>query len=187
MVLDMHRLGMSLARMNKQSDAVRFLDDVDIKLTSESRSEWNRLFTGMSIAMEQELVFRVSYRDILLIQTIFNRAATLFLGAETKEPQSAKQAAFDNAANAAVSRAKDDGRNSYTVSSRSQPRAKSNLGAKVIVTTEEVMFSSRRRLEILTMAPVGSCSPRLPISSNWRFARGSRVSAHGQAIFGISD
>ncbi|KAL5518944.1 VPS13 [Sanghuangporus vaninii] len=143
MVFDMHKLGMSLVRMNKQADAVRFLDDVDIKLASESRSEWNRLFTGVNVTAEQDLVFRVSYRDILLIQTIVNRATTLFSGSDTKELQVAKQAAFDNAASVVASRTKNDGQSSNTLTGQSQSGSKSSVGAKVIVTTEELELALR--------------------------------------------
>ncbi|EJD03959.1 vacuolar protein sorting-associated protein vps13 [Fomitiporia mediterranea MF3/22] len=143
MVLDMSRLGMSLLRMNKQAETVRFLDDVDIKLASESRSEWNKQFTGINIVVEQEFVFRASYRDILLITAIANKALALFSGTDDVDTKETKQAAFDNAANAVAARSKaGDGRKSSSSMTRFSPtRSRSNLAAKVIMSTEEMEAS----------------------------------------------
>ncbi|KAH8120322.1 vacuolar protein sorting-associated protein vps13 [Phellopilus nigrolimitatus] len=138
-VLEITRLGMSLTRMGKQADAVRFLDDVDMKMSSESRSESNRQFTGVNIAVEQEFVFRTSYRDILLITSIANKAIALFSNSEGKESES-KQAAFDNATNAVASRGRiiEGKRSSSDVSIQASNRSKASLDAKVIMTTEEL-------------------------------------------------
>ena len=125
--------------MNKPEDAIRFLDDLDIKLASESRSEWNRQFTGINIVVEHEIVFRTSYRDILLIQTIVNKAMTFLTGYNNLDSKAAKQDAFDNAANAFASRGITDGPRSFQSATRqSGTRSKSNLRAEVIMTTEEV-------------------------------------------------
>ena len=43
---------MALSRMGKQSESVRFLDDVDIKIASESHSELNEQVSNLTILCE---------------------------------------------------------------------------------------------------------------------------------------
>ena len=126
---------MSLTRMGKSTESVRFLDDVDIKLASESRMETNKQFTGVNVSIDQELIFRTSYRDILLITSIVNKALALFSSSDGSGTADAKQAAFDNATSAMVSRTQTDNGPS---SSYANSRSKSSFAAKVIMTTEEV-------------------------------------------------
>ncbi|KZT54406.1 DUF1162-domain-containing protein [Calocera cornea HHB12733] len=74
--LSMQRLGMSLGRMDKASERVRFLDDVDVTLTIDSRATEGRQMTSIE-ATVQPIIFRASYRDINLITSIFTRAMEL--------------------------------------------------------------------------------------------------------------
>lgn len=135
---------MSLTRMSKQVDDVRFLDDVDIKIASESRSEMNKPLTNISVQVEQELVVRSSYRDILLITTIANNAISLFSSSE--EGGNSRQAAFDRATDKAISN-RGIGRSSAAPSKSS---SKSALHAKVIMATEEVKCFTNLMITILT-------------------------------------
>ena len=135
---------MSLARMGKRVESVRFLDDVDIKMASESHSELNRQVSNFTVLVEQEFVFKTSYRDVLLITSIVNRAISLFSNSGEANVVETKQAAFDNATSAVVSktnrpsRVSEDSRSqSRQVLSRSG-RSKSSMKPKVIMTTEEV-------------------------------------------------
>ncbi|KZO93498.1 vacuolar protein sorting-associated protein 13 [Calocera viscosa TUFC12733] len=74
--LNMQRLGMSLGRMDKASERVRFLDDIDVTLTMDSRATEGRQMTSIE-ATVQPIIFRASYRDINLITSIFTRAMEL--------------------------------------------------------------------------------------------------------------
>jgi vacuolar protein sorting-associated protein 13A/C len=67
------QFGMSLVQMGKPSERVCFLDDVDITLSLDNRitSSQNMSTTEITIG---PLIFRVSYRDINLIMSIFNKA-----------------------------------------------------------------------------------------------------------------
>ncbi|KAI5124698.1 hypothetical protein M0805_004304 [Coniferiporia weirii] len=139
LVLELSRLGMSLTRMDKQTDAVRFLDDVDMKMSSESRSESNKKFTSIIITVEQELVFRTSYRDSLLITSIANKAIAFFSSSQGVNSDDLKQAAFDNATSSAASGGKvSDGQKNSDTLARHNPSRSYSLDAKVIMTTEEL-------------------------------------------------
>ncbi|KAJ7492621.1 vacuolar protein sorting-associated protein 13 [Mycena latifolia] len=76
LALTVNRLGMSLIRMGKPSESVRFLDDVDLTFSLDSRSSSGQQMTSMEISAKP-IVFRASYRDINMIMTIVNKAVEL--------------------------------------------------------------------------------------------------------------
>ncbi|KAJ7254114.1 hypothetical protein B0H12DRAFT_1202424 [Mycena haematopus] len=82
MALTVNRLGMSLIRMGKPSESVRFLDDVDLTFSLDSRSSSAQQMTSIEISAKP-IVFRASYRDINMIMTIVNKA--IELSADTQE------------------------------------------------------------------------------------------------------
>ncbi|KAI0639418.1 vacuolar protein sorting-associated protein 13 [Trametes polyzona] len=71
------QVGMSLTRMGKPAESVRFLDDVDLTLTLDSRSSAAHQSTSIEVTA-LPIVFRASYRDIMLITTIVNKAIELY-------------------------------------------------------------------------------------------------------------
>jgi vacuolar protein sorting-associated protein 13A/C len=73
MALTINRLGMSLIRMGKDTESVRFLDDIDLTFSLDSRMSSSELMTSMEIAAKP-IVLRASYRDINLIMAIVNKA-----------------------------------------------------------------------------------------------------------------
>ncbi|KAG6911962.1 hypothetical protein DXG01_000210 [Tephrocybe rancida] len=75
--LSVKRLGMSLMRMGKISESVRFLDDVDLTVSLDSRSSLLQQMTNVEIAVKP-VVFRASYGDLNMISSIVNRAITLY-------------------------------------------------------------------------------------------------------------
>ncbi|KAJ7487596.1 vacuolar protein sorting-associated protein 13 [Mycena galericulata] len=77
MALTVNRLGMSLIRMGKPSESVRFLDDVDLTFSLDSRSSSGQQMTSMEISAKP-IVFRASYRDINMIMAIVNKAIELY-------------------------------------------------------------------------------------------------------------
>ncbi|KAI8995643.1 vacuolar protein sorting-associated protein 13 [Trametes punicea] len=84
------QLGMSLTRMGKPAESVRFLDDVDLTCTLDSRSSAAHQSTSIEVTA-LPIVFRASYRDIILITTIVNKAIELYGNSskpspETKQP-----------------------------------------------------------------------------------------------------
>lgn len=62
--------------MGKESESVRFLDDFDLTVSLDSRSNSSQQMTNMEINAKP-IVFRASYRDIILITSIVNKAIEL--------------------------------------------------------------------------------------------------------------
>jgi vacuolar protein sorting-associated protein 13A/C len=73
MALTVSRLGMSLVGMGGSSENVRFLDDVDLTFSLDSRSSFSHQMTNIEIGVKP-ITFRASYRDINLITSIVNKA-----------------------------------------------------------------------------------------------------------------
>ncbi|KAI0073133.1 vacuolar protein sorting-associated protein 13 [Panus rudis PR-1116 ss-1] len=77
LALSVERLGMSLTRMGKSSEDVRFMDDVDLTFSLDSRSTASQQMMSIEWSIKP-VVFRASYRDINLIMTIVNKAIDLY-------------------------------------------------------------------------------------------------------------
>jgi len=73
--LTINRLGMSLMNMGRTSESVRFLDDVDLTVSLDSRSL--QQMTNIEITAKS-IIFRASYRDINLITSIVNKAIEVY-------------------------------------------------------------------------------------------------------------
>ncbi|KAH7930968.1 vacuolar protein sorting-associated protein 13 [Leucogyrophana mollusca] len=77
LALTVNRLGMSLIRMGADADTVRFLDDVDVTFSLDSRTSKREQVTSMEIGVKP-IVLRASYRDIMLMTTIATKAVELY-------------------------------------------------------------------------------------------------------------
>lgn len=64
---------MSLIRMGRATESVRFLDDVDLTFSLDNRSSSSHQMTNIEISA-RPIVFRASYRDITMITSILNKA-----------------------------------------------------------------------------------------------------------------
>ena len=71
-------------------------------MASESRAELNKQLMSTNVQVEQELVLKMSYRDIFLISLIINKAVPLFSSGAGRDKS--QRAAFENATTAALSR-----------------------------------------------------------------------------------
>lgn len=91
MALTINRLGMSLMRMGKISESVRFLDEIDLTFSLDSRTSTQEHMTSMELAIKP-IVFRASYRDINLIMAIVNRAIELYGKSATAPAESSQMA-----------------------------------------------------------------------------------------------
>jgi vacuolar protein sorting-associated protein 13A/C len=67
---------MSLTRMGQPDESVRFMDDIDVTLSMESKRAGAMQRTNIEI-MAKPVVFRASQRDINLILSIVTRATQL--------------------------------------------------------------------------------------------------------------
>ncbi|KAG6851060.1 hypothetical protein H0H93_002952 [Arthromyces matolae] len=72
-----NRLGMSLKHMGKPTESVRFLDDVDLTASVDSRSSALQMMTSIELAVKP-VVFRASYGDISMITSIINKVIALY-------------------------------------------------------------------------------------------------------------
>ncbi|CEL57657.1 Vacuolar protein sorting-associated protein 13 OS=Saccharomyces cerevisiae (strain ATCC 204508 / S288c) GN=VPS13 PE=1 SV=1 [Rhizoctonia solani AG-1 IB] len=97
MALNVAQLGMSLGRMGRSAENVRFLDDMDVTLSLDTRKSTAHQMTSIELST-QPIVFRASYRDINLIMAIVNRAIEL-----SSKPQAQTQDQSQNARPDAVS------------------------------------------------------------------------------------
>lgn len=68
---------MSLTKMPRGSDEVRFLDEVDFTVSLDSRSSSSHQTTSIEVA-SKPIILRASYRDIQLILTICNKAMAAY-------------------------------------------------------------------------------------------------------------
>lgn len=93
---------MSLTRMGKDAETVRFLDDIDFTFSLDSRSSESHQMTSIEVS-SQPIVFRASYRDINLITTIVNKAIQLYTESTQK-------------------RTDDDGSKQVALTSQGEPR-----------------------------------------------------------------
>jgi vacuolar protein sorting-associated protein 13A/C len=75
--LTVTRLGMSLMRMGRYSEVVRFLDNLDLTVSLDNRSSSSQQMSNIEINVKP-VVLRASYRDINLITSIVNRAVELY-------------------------------------------------------------------------------------------------------------
>lgn len=100
MAFSVNRLGMSLMHMGKVSESVRFLDDVDLTVSLDSRSSLLQKMTNIEIAVKP-IIFRASYGDLNMITSIINKAISLFGSTSTQNPSQAKTAASTSISNSA--------------------------------------------------------------------------------------
>jgi vacuolar protein sorting-associated protein 13A/C len=70
------QLGMSLIKMDKPQDAVRFMDETDMNLIVDRRVSIRECQTVFEFN-SKPITFRASYRDINLITSIANKALAL--------------------------------------------------------------------------------------------------------------
>lgn len=83
----MTRAGMALLRMGSPEEA-RILDDVDLALTLDNRALSLHQMTSVDVTFKP-IVLRASYRDIMLILTIVNKAIDAY-GKQTSVTSSSK-------------------------------------------------------------------------------------------------
>lgn len=68
---------MSLTRMNNIADSARFLDNVDLTFSLDSRSTTSHQLTSMEVGAKP-IIFRASFHDINLIMNITNKALGVY-------------------------------------------------------------------------------------------------------------
>lgn len=77
LALTVDKLGMSLTRMGKGAEEVRFLDDLDLTLSMDNSTTARQTMTSIEMNCKP-IVLRASYRDISLILAITNKATAAY-------------------------------------------------------------------------------------------------------------
>ena len=145
----MTRAGMALLRMGSPDDA-RILDDVDLTLTLDSRMMSSHQMTSIDI-MFKPIVLRASYRDIMLILTIVNKAMEAY-GRQTSTAPSSEPAHPAAISTTAVRRA--SGGSAQSRRSSSSQSSNLPLGtAQVVLSKEQVRRDGLVIEDKLTCAP----------------------------------
>lgn len=83
------KLGMSFGRMDRPNDRVRFLDELNVAFSLDTRRRGSQQMTSFEVDIPDPVIFRASYSDIMLIVDIINKAsaaATRASGTKTDEP-----------------------------------------------------------------------------------------------------
>lgn len=132
MALTINHLGMSLMRMGKTSETVRFLDEVDLTLSLDSRASSAQQRTSIEVATNP-IVFRASYRDINMITAIINKAISLHGSTQKSDP------AVDVGGSAPKSITSQNSPGTAEVSTK--PLQQRTVGkARVLMSKEQVSF-----------------------------------------------
>ncbi|EST05630.1 Vacuolar protein sorting-associated protein 13A N-terminal domain protein [Kalmanozyma brasiliensis GHG001] len=76
MALKVDQFGMFMCRMHRPKDTLRLLDNFDLAMSMDSRISETSSLTSIEVDVEP-LVLRVSIRDILMIQSVVNKAIEL--------------------------------------------------------------------------------------------------------------
>jgi vacuolar protein sorting-associated protein 13A/C len=74
LTFEVKELGMAFGRMDKPDARVRFLDDLNVALSLDTRRRGSQQMTSFQIEIPDAVIFRASYSDIMLITDIVNKA-----------------------------------------------------------------------------------------------------------------
>lgn len=74
LTFEVKELGMAFGRMDKPDARVRFLDDLNVALSLDTRRRGSQQMTSFEIEIPDAVIFRASYSDIMLITDIVNKA-----------------------------------------------------------------------------------------------------------------
>ncbi|KIR30243.1 vacuolar protein sorting-associated protein vps13 [Cryptococcus deuterogattii LA55] len=77
LALKIDRIGMSFGRMDRPNDRVKFLDDLSMALSLDTRRKGSQQMTSFEVEIPDPVIFRASYTNIMLIIDIVNKATTV--------------------------------------------------------------------------------------------------------------
>ena len=152
---------MSLTRMGRDAETVRFLDDVDLTFSLDSRVSASQQTTSIELT-SQPVVFRASYRDINLITTIVNKAITLYGEStqrqstdaektESDEPGAPRPGSIGQANRGAITRASTAGRAKVLMS---KEQVRTRFGQ---ISLADCSCSSTRHAKVFVWSSSGIC------------------------------
>ena len=139
LVLFSHVADVGSRQMDKPKENIRFLDNFDVSLSLDSRADAGHQVTSIDIGI-QPLVLRVSFRDILLVNSIVNRAIEMSNRSAASPPPPPSPTRPQLQATTSGKRSRTD----PSRRSMSRSRRKSSVGqlqAQVIISKETVRTS----------------------------------------------
>jgi vacuolar protein sorting-associated protein 13A/C len=164
----MTRAGMALLRMGSPEEA-RILDDVDLTLTLDSRTLSSHQMTSVDLTFKP-IVLRASYRDIMLILTIVNKAIDAY-GKQTSVVSSSKTTRPSLATSTPGASRSSGGPAQSIISNRGQT-SESPLGtAHVVLSKEQVRGEDLQPDDLVNSGLAQGFVRWVPLDSNWRPAR----------------
>lgn len=119
-------------RMGRSTESVRFLDDVDLTFSLDSRSSTSHQMTNIEVSAKP-IVFRASYRDINLITAILNKAIERY-GHSQESLKQQKETGIEPSRSGPINHPVELAPSSTTGRTRRQPSGK----ARVLMSKEQV-------------------------------------------------
>lgn len=143
--------------MDRPKERIRIIDDFDITLSMESRSDGGRQITNIELAL-QALVLRLSTRDVFLVKSILNRASEL---SQRPEPPSRPPSPPAEPRETTKEERRVSRQRAASTASRSRQRSATNasrLEAQLLLSKENVRHqpphvASERSLTLCFAAP----------------------------------
>jgi vacuolar protein sorting-associated protein 13A/C len=141
---------MSLFRMDKPDETVRFLDPIDITLSLDSRQQQAHQKTDIELNV-QPIIFRSSYRDIMLITEIVNKAIAL-ASRSTAEPvvQSESAVADGSTLHPTTAASKRRRSSRVSVSSPTRTRARRSTVSRAPETKKPLVVLRKEHVSLRT-------------------------------------
>ncbi|KAE8211093.1 hypothetical protein CF326_g9981 [Tilletia indica] len=153
-------MGMLMKRMNRPKESLRFLDDFDVTVSMDSRMSAARQVTSIEIDVEP-LIFTVSYRDIMLITTVVNKAIKLSASStQAAQQQQSAQKPAGGTSSSVSGRERTSRRSMAQVGTENQiaynnDQQNTALNAELIM-TKEVLKASVAGLQLILIGDLHS-------------------------------
>ncbi|KAK0532867.1 Vacuolar protein sorting-associated protein 13 [Tilletia horrida] len=158
LALKVDQMGMLMRKMNRPKESLRFLDDFDVTMSMDSRMSAARQVTSIEIDIEP-LTFRVSYRDIMLITTVVNKAIELSASSNQATQQKSVQKPSGRTTSSASGRERPSRRTSAPMGVDKQignaQEQETALNAELIM-TKEVLKASVAGLQLILIGDLHS-------------------------------
>lgn len=148
LALKVDRIGMSFGRMDRPNDRVKFLDDLSMALSLDTRRKGSQQMTSFEVEIPDPVIFRASYTNIMLIIDIVNKATTVAAkalapaegtGRAEKDSKSlTKDSAYGTSSAAVMDPRRSRRRSSVTRRTSISKRRRSLEGPQVIISKEQV-------------------------------------------------
>jgi vacuolar protein sorting-associated protein 13A/C len=164
----MTRAGMALLRMGSPEEA-RILDDVDLTLTLDSRTLSSHQMTSIDLTFKP-IVLRASYRDIMLILTIVNKAIDAY-GKQTSVVSNSKPSRPSLATSTTGASRPSGGPTQGIVSNWGQASEPLLGTAHVVLSKEQVRREDSQPDDLMNSSLAQGFVRWVPLDSNWRPAR----------------